>query len=466
MNEKRWLILTIVLIGPFMATLDSSIVSVALPKMSSDLMIGINTIQWIVTSYLITISATILVFGRIADIKSKKIIYQYGFLIFSTGSFLCSISENIALLICFRIVQAIGASMIMSCNQGIITDIFPDSERGRALGLSATTVAIGTMAGPSIGGIIVGFFNWKSIFLINIPIGIIAFILGQKILPDEEKKIEEKFDIKGAITFSTAIISLFWSVLSGERIGWSNKWISISLIISILNLFYFYYIEKNMKHPMLDFTLFNNSTFSISIFCAFISYIVIFCTNIIHPFFLQHILNMKPQYAGLFMMTYPITVAIVAPISGYISDKIGSQIITMLGLFITGIGLVLMSFLNIKSSYFYIVLASSVVGFGNGLFQSPNNSIVMSHAPADKLGIVGSINALVRNLGMVFGISLSTALFYNRISVKIGYKASTAAFERNEVFIYAMRFVYVTAAFISIIGVILAFTRINNSENT
>lgn len=466
LNKERWIILAVVLIGPFMSTLDGSIVNVALPEMAKKLSVGIDTIQWVVTSYLIVISSSILVFGRISDIKGKKNIYQYGFLTFAIGSLICGISKNVEFLIFSRIVQAIGAAMTMSCSQAIITGTFPSNERGRALGLSGTTVALGTMVGPVLGGIMVEAFSWESIFLINVPIGIIAFFLGAKILPKDEKvNTHESFDYKGALIFAVSIISLFWAMLSGETLGWNSIYIIASFIIAAVFMIMFYFTEKKTKHPMLDFTIFDNKLFTVSIFCAFISFMAIFCTNIIHPFYLQYVLSISPGSSGILMIIYPITVAVVAPTSGYLSDKIGSEVLTLIGLIMMACGLVTMSFLNTSSSYADIIMRMGLLGFGNGLFQSPNNSIVMSTVSRNKLGIAGSVNALVRNLGMVFGIAFSISILYNRMSSKIGYKVESYVRGRPDVFIYAMRVVYISAAVICVIGIILTAFRLKDRKN-
>lgn len=463
--ENRWRILPIVLLGPFMATLDSSIINVALPNMAQRLSVGINTIQWVVTSYLIVISALVLIFGRIADMIGKTTVFQYGFLIFSVGSLLCGISKTIQFLIFSRIIQAIGAAMTMSSNQGILAAIFPANERGRALGFSGTTVAIGTMLGPPLGGIMVEIFNWESIFLINIPIGVVAFFLGEKMLPKKEKKEKkETFDLKGAILFIIFVVLLFWAMLSGEKLGWQNKYIITSFIIAILSFIIFYFIEQKEENPMLDFSIFNNKLFNVSIFCAFVSFTVIFCNNIIHPFYLQYVMNISPGRAGILMMVFPISAGIIAPISGYISDKVGSESLTFLGLLITTVGLILIGYLNINSTYTEIVIRIAILGLGNGLFQSPNNSIVMSLVPKNKLGIAGSINALVRNMGMVFGIAFSVTLLYNRMSHSIGYKVLSFVPGRADIFIYAMRIVYLSAASICIIGIILTLLRIREKR--
>lgn len=459
--DNRWRILPIILLGPLMSTLDSSIVNVALPVMSTQLNAGLNNIQWIVTSYLIVISAFILIFGKIADSKGKTLVFEYGFVVFGVGSLLCSISKNLSFLVFSRIFQAIGASMFLSSNQGIIASIFPTTERGRALGLSGTTVALGTMLGPAIGGFMVELWGWESIFLINVPIAIIGFFIGKGFLPRESHTEKlTNFDSKGSAFFIIFISALFFAIIDGENVGWTNKSIILSFLISLVSFILFYLSEKKAANPMLNLSLFHNLLFDIGLFSAFISFLAMFSMNIIHPFYLQYIIKASPGKAGMFMMVSPICVAVIAPISGYMSDKIGAEFLTFLGLLGTALGLFLMSFLTQSSSYIRIISTTAVIGIGNGLFQSPNNSIIMSCVSKDKLGIAGSINALVRNMGMVSGIAFSVALLYNRMSHKLGHKITGFIRGENAAFLYGMKVVYIFAALICLMGILLTAFRL------
>ena len=182
-RADRWRILPVILLAPFMGSLDGSIVNVAMPTIAHRLGVGMDGVQWVVSSYLIVISALVLIFGKVADKIGKVGIFEYGFLVFGAGSALCALSWSLPVLILARVFQAIGASMFMSSNQAIIATIFPHEERGRALGLLGTTVAIGTMVGPPLGGIMVDLFDWQSLFLINIPISIFAFVAGKEAAP-------------------------------------------------------------------------------------------------------------------------------------------------------------------------------------------------------------------------------------------------------------------------------------------
>lgn len=465
--KNRWKILSVVVLGAFMSTIDSSIVNVALPVMSKHLNVGMDSIQWVVTSYLIVISAFIVSFGKIADKKGKVKVFLTGFVIFGTGSILCAISNSLLFLIFSRIFQAVGASMFMATNQGIIAEVFPASERGRALGLSGTTVALGTMIGPPLGGIMVQFLNWQSIFIVNVPIAIIGFIIGKFILPKKETfEKSEAFDFKGSSSFMIFIISLFWAILSGENIGWTSVPIICAFLISFISIIIFFVSERNVKNPMIDFSMFKNKLFDVSLICGYISFLAMFCMNIIHPFYLEYTLKASPAVSGMLMIVSPLCLAFAAPISGYISDKIGCEILTFLGLSCIGIGLVLIAFLNEHSSYLDIILRVALIGIGSGLFQSPNNSIVMGCITKSKLGVAGSLNALVRNMGMVSGIAFSVAILYNRMSFKLGHKVINYIGGHNTAFLYGMKVVYLFAAFTCFVGVALtAFRMLKHNQN-
>lgn len=454
--KNRWYILAIVVMSPFMSCLDASIINIALPVMAKGFNVTMSSISYIVTSYLIGISATILIFGRISDIKGKSTVFKKGLLVFTIGSLFCGISPSLRILIFARIIQAIGAAMIMSTNQGIISQVFPGNERGRALGISGTFVALGTMLGPPLGGLIISVLTWHYIFLINIPFGILTYIFAVKILPKDEIKTNESIDIKGSILFAIFIILLFGSMIFGQKIGYKNKYILISFITSIIAFVVFYKTEISIKTPMLDLSIFENKVFSVNIFCAFISFATISFVNIIHPFYLQDVLKLSPANSGFIMMVYPITLSVIAPFSGYLSDKIGSKVLTLTGLIIACIGLFVMSYLKLNVTLTSIVVSISIVALGNGLFQSPNNSLVMSSVPKNKLGIAGSVNALVRNLGFVFGVAFSTTLLYNRMSFKLGYRVLGYVEGRPDVFIYAMQWSYIIASLLCLTAFIIS----------
>lgn len=459
-HNNRWIILFSTVLFTFMATLDGSIVNVALPVMAHKLSVSMASIQWVVTSYLIVIVGTILVFGRLGDIKGKTTVFKFGVIIFTVGSFLCGFTNSLPVLVASRCLQAIGAAGTMSTSQGIITHVFPSNERGRALGLNATAVALGSMVGPPLGGIIVSVLSWQYIFLINVPIGIFALVFSTRAFPKNNRSdSSEKLDAKGAFLFGVSMVLIFVAMTIGNNIGYENFTIAILVIAAVVLFTVFIAVERRTEDPLLKLEIFYNPLFSLSIFCAFISFVAISCSNIILPFYLQYVMKLTPSITGFLMMVSPLILSIVAPISGYMSDRIGSEKLTFIGLTGTSLGLLLMAFLNQSSHMWEVIIFIAIMAMGNGMFQSPNNSLVMSTVDKKSLGIAGGINALVRNLGMVFGISFSTTLLYSRMSSKIGYHVTGYISGKDDVFIYGMQFVYIAAAIICAIGAFLTLYR-------
>lgn len=464
-SKKRWTILLIIVLSIFMSALDGSIVNVALPTMAKSLHVTSGAIAWVVSVYLIAISATMLLFGRLGDIWGKTTIFLFGIGLFTVGSFLCGVTYSFGILLLARIIQAIGAAGMMANSQGIITHVFPAEERGRALGLSGTFVALGSLAGPSLGGIIVAYTSWEYIFWINVPVGILVCVLGLKLLPRSEEKINEKVDLPGAILFIATIVLLFGALGQIQSVGLSSPIVLTSLAVTVILFIIFLKVENKTVMPLLELKLFRNKWFSVSIVCSFISFVAIFCSNIVMPFYLQDILPFTPGQAGAFLSIYPLILALTAPVSGYLSDKIGSEILTLLGLSLTSLGLFLMSTLTEHPSYVAMGIFVAVMSLGNGLFQSPNTSLVMSTLPINKLGIGGGISAFVRNLGMICGITLATTLLYGSMSSKLGYRVTDFVAGENRVFIYGMRNVYLTAAVICLAGAaITAFRLISRKK--
>ncbi len=468
-GPDRWIILLITVISTFMSTLDSSIVNVALPTMSKALHVNTGQITWVVTSYLIVITVCILIFGRLGDLKGQSKIFRFGLLIFTIGSFLCGVTHTLPLLLAARAVQAVGAAASMANSMGIITRSFPPEERGRALGISGTFVALGTMVGPSLGGFIISFASWEYLFWVNVPVGLIAYLANLKFSGQDNVSTGEKLDLWGCILFTLAIAPLFIALEYGQTIGYSNPLILFLFAVAIIASISFFVLERKSEVPLLDLHIFENKWYSISIFCAFTSFLAMSCSNIILPFYLQNVLNMTPGTAGLYMTIYPIILALVAPASGYLSDKIGSEVLTVIGLTLTSGGLYLMATLNETPVYWVICLYIGFMALGNGLFQSPNNSLVMSMLPRKKLGIGGSINALVRNIGFTIGISLSTAVLYGGMSAKIGHHVTGYVSGRNDAFIFGMRLSYIMAASICMVGTLITafrlFRRLKQKED-
>ncbi|KWX77567.1 MFS transporter [Paenibacillus jilunlii] len=454
-QKKRWIILIVLNLFTFMSTLDGSIVNIALPVLVKQLHLPMAQVEWVTTGYLMAICSAVLFFGKLGDIAGKIRIFKIGTIIFIVGSLLCGLSASLLLLIASRVVQAIGASMTMANSQGIVTDIFPATERGKALGLIGTFVSLGSIAGPSLGGIIVSALGWEYIFWVNVPIGLIAIVLGWKVLPKDLIRVKAKIDLPGSLLFAVFIVALFAGLLLGQQLGYGDSRILSALAAAAAAFIVFLIVELRRSQPLLQLSLFKNPLFSLSILCGFLVFVANFCFNIIAPFYAQNMLNLSPFYAGFLLMLFPISMVIVAPLSGALSDKIGSEFLTFAGLIVMVIAQFGLARLHDGSAVALVGVWIAMLGIGSGLFQSPNNSLVMSTVPRTQLGSAGSVNSLVRNVGMVVGITIATSILFNVMSSKAGYRVTDLIPGRPDVFLSGMHVVFMTSSAICLVSALL-----------
>jgi EmrB/QacA subfamily drug resistance transporter len=455
---QRWAVFGVTAIGTFMATLDSSIVNVALPKVSSDLNVSLPLVQWVVSAYLLTISCLLPLFGRLGDMLGRRRVYSVGFLVFTLGSIFCGISGHIALLIAARVLQAIGSAMLMANAPAIVSATFSGPDRGRALGMVGMVVALGSMTGPSIGGILVDSFGWESIFYVNIPIGIIGFTASQVILP-KEKRQRETFDYLGATLFAAGMTSFLLAMIHGEEWGWLSTIVIALFIVATLTFGVFISHEKRVPSPMIDLSLFKSWAFLSGNIAGLLSFMAAFSNTMLLPFYLSTILALSPSQIGLLMTPFPLLLAIVAPMSGYLSERVNPAFLSATGLAATTVGLIWLATLGSTSAMWQVAVGQAILGLGNGLFQSPNNNSVMSAVPSQKLGIAGSINSLVRNVGQVCGIAISVSIFESRqASALTGYVSPTWE-HQVAAFLQGYHSALYVGAVFAFIGAVLSFIR-------
>jgi len=466
-RSKRNLIFFTACISTFMSTLDGSIVNITLPVISKYFSVNINSVQWVVTAYLLAISSILLIWGKISDIYGKKYLFAAGLAVFTAGSAMCGVSTGLSMLIFSRVLQAIGASITMALVQGIVTSIFPSTERGKALGIIGTVVAIGSLAGPALGGVLVHLAGWRSIFFINIPFGLAGVILTLILMPKAETKAENKsFDIKGSVIFVLSISLMFIGLLSQQDGILTAKVMLFMIAVSLLLFAAFIWYERKLTNPLLDIRLFKNMKFSISLATAFMSFVSMFSYVFFMPFYLQYVLKLNVLTAGLLMSVYPMTTAILAPVSGGLSDKKKKLPLTLIGLIISTAAYFLLSFSNAGTSKIQLILIIFFLGIGSAAFQSPNTSSIMGSVSRDKLGVAGSINAFFRNFGMVSGTTISVMLFMAVTKLGIN-NISNSTFD-TEVFLKGFRAVMLTSAAFTLVAVILSAVRrkINTETKT
>jgi EmrB/QacA subfamily drug resistance transporter len=454
--------LFVVVAMSFLATLDSSIVNIALPAMADSLHVTLSSIEWVVASYVMIICATLLFFGRLGDIAGKSNVFRFGTVLFLTGTLLCGFCRSFVLLVFCRFIQGLGAAAYMANNQGIITQLYPYKGRGKALGILAAAVALGTMSGAPVGGLIVSLMKWNYIFFVNVPIGVVVFLLGLKYLPAEQLRKnspKQYIDTVGFILQFLGTLFLFAVLIEAQQTGFNNLLIIFVLCLSFVLLIVFILYELHCKEALLDLSLFSNQLYSVSLICAFISYICIAAYTLVLPFYFEDTLRFSPSVSGLLMMTAPLFIACLSPVCGALSDKIGSELLTVAGLLVMAAAFFSMSFFSIGTSVVNCAAVLVLMAAGQALFQPTNNSLIMSACPKTKLGIGGSVNSFVRNLGQYTGIVLSTTFLYAFMSRKTGYRVVDYLKGRDDVFVYGMRRVCLILMIFCIFGAVITTFR-------
>ena len=416
--NKKWLVLIAVGAGSFMSAMDVSVVNIILPVLRKTFNSDVASIEWVVTVYLLVISSLLLTFGRLGDLKGHKKIYLWGFGIFITGSILCGAAWSSISLVIFRGFQAIGGAMLASNSPAIVTGNFSSEERGRAFGLVSTMTYLGLTIGPSLGGWLTQTFGWQTVFYINIPVGLVALTLSMVYIPkDIPADGNKSFDLPGSVVFMTGLTALMLGLNKGADWGWGSPAVLGLLAGALILLAVFIQIEKRSPAPMLDLSLFRIPLFSTSTASAVLNYISIYSIIFLMPFYLIQGRGLNPATAGLLLTAQPVIMAIIAPISGALSDRFGSRSMGMIGMGVLAAGLFMLSFIGPETGLWLVALGLVVAGLGTGIFISPNTSALMGSAPKTRQGIASGVQGEARNFGMVLGIGLAGAILTTHLTV-------------------------------------------------
>lgn len=407
-SPKPWLILLTTGTAVTLASLDFGIVNVALPVIAKQFNRPMLSAQWVVSIYLFMMCAILPLCGKIGDTYSRKSVYLLGFSVFTISSLLCGISSSLWQLIFFRGLQGFGAAMIIANNTPLVLVNLPERLHGQAMGFISMIVAAGAIAGPGIGGFLLAAFSWRSIFYVNLPIGILALILSYIILPSTEKiKTKLQLDLSGSLLLAFAIGAMLLLLTNENFLSWHN---GLYLLIACIFALLFYYRERNTSHPLLHFELFRNRTFTSSLIFVALATTALSCSNILLPFYLyQH--QLPATMIGTIMLTAPLLVVIISPLSGHLINNIKQSWLVNCGLALIALALYLQSQLTLTTQLGFIFSSQILLGIGFGLFQSPNNYSILKAVPVDHISMGNSMGSLMRNLGRVFGTTASTAIF-------------------------------------------------------
>lgn len=417
---RRWYIFAALGSGIFLASLNGSIVGVVLPTLMFDLDTDFALVQWVVLSYSLTQTTIILGVGRLGDIMGKKPIFLSGTVVFVIGSILCGLAPNIEFLLLFRVLQAIGGALATALSMGIITETFPASERGKALGLFSMTVSIGGIVGPLLGGILLDILSWRWIFFVGLPFSCASFILTWRYMPSTRPPGGQQFDWGGAIAFFIGLLTLMLFLTLGERNGYQDPAILSLLAVAILALVVFIRTENRVEQPLLDLRLFQSSLFSLNLSMRVISFIVFGGISLLFPFYLRNLLALEPTTVGLLLTVTSVFFGLASPIAGTLSDRFGFRLIAGIGLVMMAFGCFTISTLTAETSIIGYILRVLPLGLGMGIFQSPNNSAVMGSVPRARLGVVSGVNVIARTLGGTCGVAALGALWVTRVAIYAG----------------------------------------------
>lgn len=395
-----------------MFTLDTSIVNIALPTLIEVFQTTFTTIQWIVLSYLLVITALVLGAARLGDMIGKKRLYLGGLIVFTISSLLCGLSPGVGWLIGFRALQGMGAVMISALGAALVTEAFPGSERGRALGIIGAVVSLGIALGPTVGGVLIGLFDWRMIFFVNVPVGIFAsFVVARNVPQSQSQTARQRFDWFGLIVMAIALTAFALGMTHGQDVGFGNPITLGLLAIAIIGLAIFLWQESRIASPLLDLSLFSNRQFSLSLLTGILVFIVIAGSIFIIPFFLELVLHYPTPHVGLLLAVSPVLGGIVAPFSGNLSDRFGTRMISLIGLVLMVIGCLSISTFSAQMTDLDYIVRVAPFGIGLGMFQSPNNSAILGSVPPERLGIASGLLSLTRTLGQTTGVPLLGAIF-------------------------------------------------------
>jgi EmrB/QacA subfamily drug resistance transporter len=444
--KSKWLILTAVMLGSFMGPLDGSIVNTVLPSITSYFETEISIAQWVPTVYLLTISCLILLYGRLGDMLGYRKIFLGGLAAFTVTSAICGLSQTIWMLIVFRAFQGLAAGMMMAVAYAIITAAFPPTERGKAMGIYAISIAVALGLGPTLGGLIAEHLSWRYVFFINVPIGIAALLWGYRIIPQRIGQAGQRLDLSGAFAAFIFLLSMLVYTNRGQAWGWTSPGLVALLAVGLVSGLLFFRIEIKSAQPMLDLSLFKNRVFSYANLSALLNFMATYALIFLTPFYLAFVLHFSILKLGLVMAASPVATLFVAPLSGALSDRIGTRPLAFCGMITCALSLFLLSGLTTSAGSADVVWRLVVFGVGTAIFQSPNNSAVMGSVPAKHLGIASGILAAMRNVGMVLGIAVTGAVLYNVAPVTVSMEPGSFGSAEIEEFLNGLRWAYVSGA--------------------
>ncbi len=401
-------VLAAVMAGAILGPIDGSIVNVVLPTLVDAFGTSLASVQWVPMAYLLASGGLVLVFGRLGDLRGPRAVFLGGLLGFVAASALCAAAPTIEALVAFRVLQGVAAAATMSVPLAILTATFPPAKRGRAIGLFAASISVGLAIGPSLGGFLTATFGWRAAFLVNLPVGLLAWAYARRVLREVPVR-PGRLDLPGAAAALVALGSLLLWVNLAQREGPSPNGL---LLLAALAAAAFVVQESRIAEPMVALSIFRNGAVSFGAAASVLNFMSQFVVVFLTPFLLARLFGAGPGRVGLVLTAFPLAVLAVAPFAGALSDRIGSVRPAVAGATLSAAACALLAAMPRDGGPLAVAGGLALFGAGTGLFQSPNNSSVMGSAPREHLGVVGSLLGTARTLGMVLGIAAAGAVLY------------------------------------------------------
>jgi len=458
LSRYKYKALVITGLGTFMGTLDASIVNVSLPTISRDFGTTVGVVGWVVLSYALAVFPLLMIFGAMSEKKGFQFSYRYGYLIFLVGSVLCGLATGIYMLIISRVIQGIGAALLVSVGPALVSRSFPAEERGRGLSIIAIVVSAGLMLGPPLGGFIIGLAGWRWIFFVNVPVCFLGYYFTIRYISDFPiTDPEKKVSFPGGLTLSPGMFLLMLSLLLFSRGVFGLYTVLALLGVSGLLFGLFFYFESKPETRLIGLDIFKNRVFTFSGAAMLLVFISLISVTILMPFYLEQVRGKSPQEVGLFLMIIPLCGFFVAPLAGYLADRFQARLISSIGVALIAAGILLIRQLEAASSVTDIIVALIVIGIGMALFSTPNTSSIMGSVSKMQLGSAAGILVTIRTLGITLGVGFSISIFsfYRDRYPGAGVSEFSA-------FIYAYRTVYEIMLYIVVLGIVFSLVRGRN----
>lgn len=394
------------MIGVLMVAIDTTIVVLALPVMQRSLHVALSAVIWVVIGYLLTITLVSTQVGRLGDIFGRVKMYETGFLVFILGSALCALSNSETTIIGFRIIQGLGGALVMANSGAVIADTFPPNRLGRAYGFNSVGYTVGAIFGILLGGVIVTYFSWRWIFWVNVPIGIVAYVMALKVLRDSGKRQRQRLDLAGMLTLGLGLFGILWGITKLSTDPFTME-IVLYLIGGVILMIAFVFVERVREAPMVHMSIFRIPAMTPTLTAAFLQGLANYAVLFLVIMYLQGVREYSPLKASLLLVPGYIVGSFVGPFSGKLADRVGAVIPATLGLGIQVVALLIYAQLGTVTGVWLVIVASTISGIGASAFFPANNSAVMKAAPSEMFGIASGMLRTFSNVGMVFSFAVA-----------------------------------------------------------